>query len=50
MQNWETALDDLTKLKDIIDGSVSIPYEGLICRFSCLSYKYKIIIRQCFAE
>ena len=23
MQNWETALDDLTKLKEIIDGNVS---------------------------
>jgi translation initiation factor 3 subunit E len=23
MQNWETALDDLQKLKDIIDSNVS---------------------------
>jgi len=29
MQNWETALDDLTKLKEIIDGNVStVDYWG----------------------
>ena len=26
MQNWDAALEDLNKLKDVIDSSVSTPY------------------------
>ena len=33
MQNWETALEDLNRLKDVIESNVSFAFKSIPCNY-----------------